>query len=85
MRSDKDLKAIVDASLFVSGGATAITILAQSPEESQALWALVKGRRGNKAVTIRVAKPEEFIPIMDRARAASPAPAPTEELDYDGY
>jgi hypothetical protein len=86
MRPDKELRAVVDAALGTCGGSFAIVVLAQSTEESKVLWDMLKGRRGNKSVTIRIAKPEDFIPIMDRARAASPAPAAEpEELDYDGY
>lgn len=53
MRPDKDLDAMVAASLEQSKGTCPWTIVARSPEERLALEAKLKGRRGAKLVKVR--------------------------------
>lgn len=90
MRTDKALRELVDTSLKVCGGAMPLIIVAEDKAESDAIWALLKGRRGGKSITVRLAKhPDEFVPLMDLVRRKSERmaakPAEPEELDYDGY
>lgn len=90
MRTEKVLKELVDDALRITGGSMPLTLIAEDEAESAALWGLIKGRRGGKSITIRLARhPDEFRPVMDLVRRKSerqPQPAPAlAELDYDGY
>jgi hypothetical protein len=45
-----------------------LTILAHDEAEATAMRRALKGKHGAKAIEVRVASSDEFVPLMDRAR-----------------
>lgn len=65
-RTERELKALIDSAVTVSGGQMPMDILV-TPEEEPRLRDLLKGRRGVKSLTLKVAEsPEEFLPMMGK-------------------
>lgn len=59
MRRQKDLEFIVEQTVLMSKGSCPFTIIAHDEEEAGAFKKLLKGRRGAKAITIKI-EAEEF-------------------------
>lgn len=60
MRSDKDLKDIIAATLAVSKGTCVFNIVATSKEEAARFVALLKGKHGAGVIGVRVEEPEGY-------------------------
>lgn len=65
MRSRADLKFIIDRALLVSGGTCPMWVQAEDQEEAETLRALLKGRKGNAALTVMTAA--EILTAKDAA------------------
>lgn len=62
-RTERQLKAIIDGAIETTGGVMPLDLLV-TPEEEPKMRELLKGRRGVKSLTLKVAaSPVEFLPM----------------------
>lgn len=73
-RKPKDLKALADGALKLSGGTMDCGLNAYSPEEEATLKQLLKGRHGAKCVTVRLVDPSEAMTLTERIDAGLSGP-----------
>lgn len=69
-RDARQIRAAIDGAVDVTGGGQMPLVLLVAPDEEPRFREALKGRRGVKSLTLRVAKdPSEFLPMAGKVPA----------------